>query len=315
MVSIDSKIPRNSKLFACYYLKTFAAIKETKEWLNKAGKEGKTIGFVPTMGALHKGHIALLERAKQENGIAVASIFVNPLQFNDKKDLEKYPRTLDADLAMLNDAGCDIAFTPSANEMYPASPLNPLSSRRGEKGAGVESGEVFDLGSLDKVMEGAQRPGHFKGVCTVVKLLFDIVEPTRAYFGEKDFQQLAVIKHMVKTLNLPVEIVPCPTVREKDGLAMSSRNTLLSADERKNAPLIYKTMIEAKEKFTPTLQGAKEWVAQQINSNRFMQLEYFEIVNAETLQPITDNRPTITALRACIAVKMGSVRLIDNIPF
>lgn len=256
------------------------------------------------MGALHQGHIALIERARKENDITVSSIFVNPLQFNDKKDLEKYPRTLKADIEKLKQAGCDLLFAPSADEMYPSSP-----------GAGNQKpGALLDLGILDKVMEAAHRPGHFQGVCTVVKKLFDIVSPHKAYFGEKDFQQVAVIRHMVKTLRLPVEIIACPTVREADGLAMSSRNTLLSPEERKNAPLIYKTMTAARDKGRGTIIDIKKWVEEQINSSPYMQLEYFEIVNEETLMPVQSLKDR-TSLRACIAVKTGAVRLIDNIPF
>ena len=255
------------------------------------------------MGALHAGHIALVERAKKENDITIASIFVNPLQFNDKKDLAKYPRTLEIDLEKLKNACCDVVFNPSVEEMYPTSLPGPSPS-----------GEVsFNLGQLDTVMEGTHRPGHFQGVCVVVKKLFEIIEPTKAYFGEKDFQQLAVIKHLVKTLNIPVEIIPCPTLRETDGLAMSSRNMLLNAEQRKNAPLIYKTLIASKDT-KGTVSQIKKWVKDQINSNPFMELEYFEIVNAETLMPVHSVNDAKT-LRGCIAVKMDKVRLIDNIPF
>lgn len=300
-------------------MEIFSTIKETKDCLLNLTKEGKTIGFVPTMGALHRGHVSLLERAKRENGISVSSIFVNPLQFNDKKDLANYPRTLEQDMAKLKSARCDLLFAPAVEEMYPAPPPP-------EGGIRVDASLVFTPSggggaSLFTVMEGAHRPGHFQGVCTVVKKLFDIIEPDKAYFGEKDFQQLTIIKHMVKALNIPVEITPCPTVREADGLAMSSRNTLLSFDERKNAPHIYKTLVQAKDT-KGTIPQIKKWVGEKINENPFLQLEYFEIVNPETLQPITDlsriyqdYRSPITALRACIAVKVGAVRLIDNIVF
>ena len=255
------------------------------------------------MGALHKGHLALLERAKRENDIAVSSIFVNPLQFNDKADLEKYPRTLEKDAELLKSAGCDVIFVPSAEEMYPASAPSHLLGERG-----------VDLGMLDKVMEGELRPGHFQGVCVVVKKLFDIVQPNKAYFGEKDFQQLAVIKHMVNALKIPVEIVPCATVREPDGLAMSSRNTLLSPDERKSAPLIYQTLQKIEEDWKAgRLQGGKRAAEKKINESPYFKLEYLEIVNSETLEPFTDYRSPAAALRACIAVKAGSIRLIDNI--
>src|ERR1051326_7712450 len=258
------------------------------------------------MGALHAGHITLLEKAKKENDIAIVSIFVNPLQFNDKKDLEKYPRTIEKDIEKLNNAGCDFVFNPSVEEMYP--PPSPLFNEK----EGLKGG-AFNLGSLDKVMEGAHRPGHFQGVCMVVKKLLDIIEPMRAYFGEKDFQQLSIIKHMVKTLNIPVEIIACATVREEDGLAMSSRNTLLTGEQRANAPHIYKTLVAAKATLG-TVSQIKKWVKDQINSNPLMELEYFEIVNAESLTPV-QHLADAKILRGCIAVKMGSLRLIDNIPF
>lgn len=266
------------------------------------------------MGALHRGHISLLERAKRENDIAVASIFVNPLQFNDKKDLQKYPRTLEEDIEKLIQSRCDMLFSPSVEEMYPP----PLSNspQRGEDmevmlnklfppSGGFRGGEV---------MEGAHRPGHFQGVCLVVKKLFDIIEPAKAYFGEKDFQQLAIIKHMVKILQMPVVIIPCPTVREAEGLAMSSRNALLNSDERKNTSHIYKTLQGARDKERGTIQELKKWVSYKINENPFLQLEYFEIVNSETLIPIQDWKESKN-LQACIAVKVGTVRLIDNIAF
>ena len=309
-----------SKYNFTFILEIFSSIAETKKYLNSLKKQGKTIGFVPTMGALHRGHTSLLDRAKRENDIAVASIFVNPLQFNDKKDLEKYPRTFESDTEKLKSVHCDVLFAPSTEEMYPSlesnsdSPIPPFpdSAKETEKRRKGEK-MIVPLGHLDLIMEGTHRPGHFQGMCVVVKKLFDIIEPTKAYFGEKDFQQLAIIRHMVKVLNIPVEIIPCPTVREADGLAMSSRNALLNTDERKNAAHIYKTLSETKEKLKNTsVADLKVWVKEQINANPFLELEYFEIVNAETLQPVT-NRSTPAALRACIAVRAGNVRLIDNI--
>ncbi|MBI3500285.1 MAG: pantoate--beta-alanine ligase [Bacteroidetes bacterium] len=285
-------------------------IQDTKNYLNFRRKEEKTIGFVPTMGALHQGHISLLERCKKENDIAVASIFVNPLQFNDKKDLENYPRTLETDSEKLKAAGCNMLFAPSVEEMYGKNPMLPSEHPE----------SFFDLGGLDLFMEGAHRPGHFQGVCTAVKKLFGIIQPRKAYFGEKDFQQLAIIKHMVKMLKIPVEITGCPTVREEDGLAISSRNRVLTPEERKNAPLIYKTLLGTKAT-GGTLVQIRTWVEDQINSSRFMKLEYFEVVNAGTLHPLSNeefHHARLSApegLQACIAVKMGSVRLIDNIPF
>lgn len=304
----------------------FSTIKETKNFLLRLKKEGKTIGFVPTMGALHAGHISLLERAKNENDIVVASIFVNPLQFNDKKDLEKYPRTLAKDAEKLKLAHCDVLFAPTSTEMYPSPPppkKGDSALTSGSPPSGLpEAGSValegaFDLDNLDKVMEGQHRPGHFQGVCVVVKRLFEIIEPDKAYFGEKDFQQLTIIRHMVKTLRMPVKIVPCPTLREADGLAMSSRNTLLGPDERKNAPLIYATLQKSKEEWKNGRMGLhelKKWVENQISSNPFLKLEYFEVADSETLQPVTDHRSPDVDCRAFIAVKAGAVRLIDNIP-
>ncbi|MEK6615529.1 MAG: pantoate--beta-alanine ligase [Bacteroidota bacterium] len=311
-------------------MQLLTTIQDTKNYLISKRKKGETIGFVPTMGALHSGHISLLERAKRENGISVSSIFVNPLQFNDKKDLEKYPRTLEQDIEKLKSAQCDILFAPTVKEMYPKStvPLHPSEGENREEAFSFfpPLGDREDF--LFTGMEGAYRPKHFQGVCVVVKKLFDIVEPTKAYFGEKDFQQLAIIKHIVKWLNLKVEIIPCPIVREADGLAMSSRNVFLTADERKNAAHIYMTLQGIRDKVVQSLlrrenlqspflnlKQIKKWVATKINSNPFMQLEYFEIVNAETFQPIANYRLPITNLRACIAVKVGAVRLIDNISF
>ena len=287
-------------------MQIFTTIQDTKNYLIAQRIKGKTIGFVPTMGALHPGHMSLIERAKRENDIVAASIFVNHLQFNDKKDLAKYPRTLESDLEKIKTANCDVAFTPEVKEMYPEAPPRPFPKVREQAQQvlpmGKDLGWALDLGALDKVMEGLHRPGHFQGVCVAVKKLFEIIEPTKAYFGEKDFQQLAIIKHMVKVLGLKVEIIPCPTVRETDGLAMSSRNALLTSDERKNAPHIYQTLVAAKDT-NGTISQIKKWVTGQINLKHFMQLEYFEIVNAETLMPLTLYPIPYTSSRACIAVK------------
>ena len=207
-------------------------IDETRKFLSVFRKQGKSIGLVPTMGALHEGHLSLIDASLRSNDITVISIFVNPTQFNDRKDFEKYPRDLDKDLELIRLKGCDLVFAPSEEEIYP------------EKDT-----RVFDFGTLDKYMEGKYRPGHFNGVAQIVSRLFDIIEPDRAYFGEKDFQQLVIIKNLVQQLNLPVEIVPCPIIRESDGLAMSSRNRLLTPEQRKSASKISKVL----------LTGQKNW--------------------------------------------------------
>jgi pantoate--beta-alanine ligase len=271
---------------------------ELLEKLDELRSQGKSIGFVPTMGALHPGHIALVTRAKAENEIVVASIFVNPTQFNNQKDLVHYPRTLEKDTKMLEDAGCDFLFFPSVDEMYPD----------GVK----EAVPPIDLDGLDTVMEGAHRPGHFAGVIQVVKKLFDAVGPCKSYFGEKDFQQLAVIRKMVREWKMPVEIVPCPIVREADGLAMSSRNMRLTEEERKIAPVISKALFKAKEKWEHhSIEETKELVIAIINSEPKLQLEYFEIADVTTLKPARDDQKKNVV--ACIAVHLGAVRLIDNI--
>jgi len=272
---------------------------ETKEVLARTlrhyGDSRVSIGFVPTMGALHTGHISLVEQCRRENGIAVASIFVNPTQFNDTNDLANYPRTLEEDLDKLSSVGCDFVFVPSVEEMYP------------EKDT-----RVFDFGLLDKVMEGAHRPGHFNGVAQIVSKLFDAVQPDRAYFGEKDFQQLAIIRRMVAMMNIPVQIIGCPIVREADGLAMSSRNMRLTPEQRRNAPVIARTLFTIKEKIeTMPLDELKKWVVEQIDSTSGLKTEYFEIVDRDTLQPVSQFKGN--ALQACIAVHAGIIRLIDNV--
>jgi pantoate--beta-alanine ligase len=275
--------------------------KELRQFLKPLRKKGST-GFVPTMGALHSGHLSLVNQAGRENPVVVVSIFVNPTQFNDPNDLKRYPRNLDADLKMLESTGCDLVFAPEVEEIYPEPDTDSYR-------------ENFDFGHLEKVMEGKHRPGHFNGVAQVVSKLFDIVEPNKAYFGLKDFQQLAIIQKMVQMLKMPVEIVPCPIIREKSGLAMSSRNELLAAEERENAALIYETLSNAKN-----LAGAKSVreletrVIETINKNPFLNVEYFEIVDFENLQPVKSWRDKGRKI-GCIAVFCGKVRLIDNIVF
>jgi pantoate--beta-alanine ligase len=272
-------------------------IKGLKNKLNEI-KEAGTTGFVPTMGALHAGHISLVQQAVSENKTVVVSIFVNPTQFNDPKDLERYPRNLNTDLKLLEKTGCQIVFAPTSEEIYP----EPDTRK-------------FNFGALETVMEGKHRPGHFNGVAQVVSKLFDIVQPDKAYFGLKDFQQLAIIKEMVLQLKLPVEIVPCPIVREVSGLAMSSRNELLSAEERKNAAIISKTLFEAKKLSEhKSVRELVEWITKTINKNPYLTVEYVEIVDGRQLQPVKswdDEGEKV----CCVAVFCGKVRLIDNVVF
>ncbi len=265
--------------------------------LSEALKQRKgTCGFVPTMGALHEGHLSLVDRCRKECDTVVVSVFVNPTQFNDPNDLKNYPRTAEADIALLEKAGADFAFMPSVEEIYP------------EKDT-----RVFDFGQLDKVMEGPSRPGHFNGVAQVVSRLFDIVDCDTAYFGEKDFQQIAIIREMVRQLNYPIRIVACPIVRESDGLAMSSRNLLLTPEHRKAAPLIYQSLREAAELHRALpVEETKRRVIERINANPLLHVEYFSIVNADTLQNISDWSEAEN-VRGCIVVHAGAVRLIDNI--
>ena len=257
---------------------------------------GGTVGFVPTMGALHEGHISLVERCRRECDTVVVSIFVNPTQFNDPNDLKNYPRTIEADLELLRAADADYVLVPSVEEIYP------------EKDT-----RVFDFGTVAKVMEGARRPGHFNGVGQVVSRLFDIVRCDRAYFGEKDFQQIAVIRALVKRYGYSVEIVPCPIVREADGLAASSRNRLLAPQHRAAAPLIYETLrMGAERARTMSVSDLKRWVIARIDAERLLNVEYFSVVDAETLEEIGAWSDTVP-MRGCIAVRAGAVRLIDNI--
>lgn len=285
-------------------------IQELKKQLNIAKSNGKTIGFVPTMGALHDGHIELVKRSKSENDITVCSIFVNPTQFNDLSDLEKYPRTLEKDSQLLAEVNCDFVFAPEVSEMYTAEELELKRQQIEDKS--WSNGQDVDFGILDKVMEGAHRPGHFNGVAQVVSKLFRIVEPNKAYFGQKDFQQLAIIRSMTAQLKMPIEIIGCPIVREADGLAMSSRNVRLTEKERAVAPLIYQTLSAVKEKAnTLSVAELKSMAVKAIAQEPLMQLEYFEISDAATLAPIDTLSETKSAV-ACIALKLGAVRLIDN---
>ncbi len=279
-------------------MKVVNSIKELRENLSQERLEKRSIGLVPTMGALHAGHISLVERCVRENDVCVVSVFVNPTQFNDKHDLETYPRTLEADCALLEAAGCHYVFAPSVEEMYPEPDTR-----------------VFNLGRVAEVMEGAMRPGHFNGVAQVVSKLFYIVEPDNAYFGEKDFQQIAVIRAMVKQLNIPVKINACPIKREADGLALSSRNTRLTPELRQKAPLIARTLKESTT-FAPgkSVQEVIDFVVNTINADPDMRVEYYEIVDGNTLEAIKDWSETDYPI-GCITVFCGEVRLIDNIKY
>ncbi len=277
-------------------MKTFSSIKKTISYLEQKKIALNSIGFVPTMGALHEGHMALMRRAREENDLLVVSVFVNPVQFNNTEDLKKYPRTPKEDAKKLESVQCDVLFAPDVTEMYP------------EK-VTVQ----YDFGGLDKMMEGAFRPGHFNGVAVVVKKLLDIIHPDRAYFGEKDFQQLAIIKKLVAMESIPVEIIPCPIVREPDGLAMSSRNSLLSSKEREIAPFIYKTLQEAKHRRNHICANPlRQMIINTFESNEHFRLEYFDIVDDKTLLPVNSWNDKVGTI-ACVAVWLGSVRLIDNI--
>lgn len=275
-------------------MQVFRSKDSLQQFLTAQRDTGKTIGFVPTMGALHNGHLSLIQEAQKKSNITVCSIYVNPTQFNDPADLEKYPRTEEKDLQMLESVSCDVCYFPTTEELYPNGTSDLLN---------------IDLGGLDSQMEGEHRPGHFKGVVTVVKNLFDVVKPDSAFFGEKDFQQLAIIRRMVEVLKLPLEIIGCSIIREKNGLAMSSRNERLSDTERSEASLIYKTLEEV------TLQRSsdferKDLAKQRLSQNSNIVLDYFEIADSKTLQPADEN--TIEK-RAFIAAFVGEVRLIDNI--
>ena len=275
-------------------MKTFYTVNELKQELSKVARAD--VGFVPTMGALHAGHRSLVEKARRECKVVVVSVFVNPTQFNDKNDLRNYPRTPEEDAAMLEAAGADYVLMPSVEEIYP----EPDTRQ-------------FDFGLIDKVMEGATRPGHFNGVAQVVSRLFDIVNPAKAYFGEKDFQQIAVIKAMVKQLNLDVEIVECPIIRGEDGLALSSRNTLLDEAHRAAAPHIYEVISQCAAK-SAEMSPAEltEWVVEQVEANELLKVIYFQAVDALTMQQVATWDES-KRVQGCIAVQAGDIRLIDNI--
>ena len=273
-------------------------VKDLQAGLSALRAQGKKVGLVPTMGALHAGHASLVKRCVAENDAAVVSVFVNPTQFNDQNDLIKYPRTPEADCRLLEECGAAFVFAPAVEEMYP----EPDTRQ-------------FSYAPLDTVMEGAFRPGHFNGVCQIVSKLFDAVQPDRAYFGEKDFQQLAIIREMVRQMKYPLEIVGCPIVREEDGLALSSRNARLSDEERKNALKISQTLFESRTfAASHTVAETQKFVEDAIAAAPGLRLEYFELVDGNTLQKIADWEDTSYAV-GCITVFCGEVRLIDNIKY
>lgn len=275
--------------------------------ISAAKSAGKSIGLVPTMGALHEGHLSLIHQARQQNDFVVVSVFVNPIQFNNQEDLAKYPRTVEADCEKLSEAGADIAFVPSVEEMYP------------EK---VDT--VYHFGAIEEVMEGPRRPGHFSGVAVVVRRLFDLTQPDRAYFGEKDFQQIAIIRNLLGQIHYPIELVPCPIVRADDGLALSSRNMRLSPEARAIAPNIYDTLQQAVEMSEyEDVETVHDWVVDTLASfhevngldeSLAFDPEYFEIVDDTTLQPIADWNEANGCV-GCIAVWLTGVRLIDMVRF
>jgi pantoate--beta-alanine ligase len=277
-------------------MEIFKQIDPLKAFLKDQRLLGKSIGLVPTMGALHPGHLALIKASKEQNSLTVSSIYINPTQFNNPADLEKYPRTLEKDISLLSEAGCDVLFAPDNNEMYSQKPFLK-----------------FDFTHLDKIMEGRFRPGHFSGVALVVSKLFHIVDPDQAYFGQKDFQQFVIIRQLVNDLQFNIVLHCIPTLRENDGLAMSSRNLRLSAEHRQLAGIFYKALIEAKQKIVSKIpvSEVKEYVEKLINAQPHSQLEYFELAdstNLNLLNNVSDgNRPIM-----CIAGYIGEIRLIDN---
>lgn len=275
---------------------------QTVELLRRRVEEekqcGRSVGLVPTMGALHAGHVSLIDRARKENDIVVVSVFVNPTQFNNLEDLRSYPRTEDADCEKMTNAGVDIAFIPSVEEVYPEPDTR-----------------IFDLGPVAEVMEGPMRPGHFNGVAQIVSKLFDMVQPHRAYFGEKDFQQIAVIRRMVELEGFNIDIIDCPIMREIDGLAMSSRNVRLTPSQRQIAPAIYKALVASIDYAkSHSVKETKQHVIDEINAQPEMEVEYYEIVDSLTMQPI-NNWDDSNCPVGCITVYCGEVRLIDNIKY
>jgi pantoate--beta-alanine ligase len=288
-------------------MEVFTSVKSLRQFLDQQILQQKTIGLVPTMGALHKGHISLIEAAKKSNNIVVCSVFVNPTQFNNPEDLAKYPRTFEADRAMLENAGCSAVFAPSVEEMYPEQPVVKMN-----------------FGALETVMEGASRPGHFNGVGIVVSKLFNIVRPHRAYFGQKDLQQVSVVRQLVSDLAFGLELIICPTIREADGLAMSSRNARLNAAERAIAPQIYRILSASGDGLRAGRQVSEvnSWAKSEFEKIKELTLDYFEVIDIKTLLPVEKIGPAggpagspAGSNAICVATFLGPVRLIDNIVF
>lgn len=279
-------------------MQTLTTVKALTEILEGLRHNGRSIGLVPTMGALHQGHLSLIKRCVAENDCCVASVFVNPTQFNDPKDLETYPRTPEADALMLEEAGCDYLFMPSVEEVYP-----------------TPDTRQFSFGALETVMEGAYRPGHFNGVAQVVSRLFELVKPHKAYFGEKDFQQLAIIRAMVNQLGMNIDIVACPIIRETDGLAMSSRNKRLTPEQREKAPLIADILVKSRTFAREnSVEATIRYVSERLRPEDGFKLDYMAIVDGRTLQAVEDWAET-DYIVGCVAVYCGPVRLIDNIVY
>lgn len=280
-------------------MQIFTTLRSLRDFIISEKAAGKSIGFVPTMGALHAGHASLVDKAVEQNDVVVCSIFVNPIQFNNSEDLVKYPRTLEEDCKILEELGCDVVFAPTVDEMYPIEPELKLN-----------------FGELERVMEGAQRPGHFNGVGIVLSRLFNWVQPDSTYFGQKDFQQVAVVKRLIRDLGFPINLVVCPTLREADGLAMSSRNRRLPESERELAPLIYQILqrAEAGVKSGKVSSEVLESARKDFLEEPAFGLEYIQVVNASNLQPV-ERRQAEGNTAICVAATLGPVRLIDNTVF
>ena len=295
---MNYELIRTFARFSTYTMEVISKVVQLRERIAQLRNGGRSIGFVPTMGALHEGHASLVRRSVKENDFTVVSVFLNPTQFNDPKDLERYPRTLEADCRLLEACGADIAFAPSVKEIYP----EPDTRQ-------------FSYPPTDSVMEGAMRPGHFNGVCQIVSKLFSYVEPDRVYLGEKDYQQISVIRRMVDDLGFKLQIVPCPVVRQSDGLALSSRNALLSAKERVTAANIYRILNESRS-LGLTVQQTHDYVVKEIDSISGLKVQYFSIVDGDSLADVTswDEAQSIVG---CITVFCGTkpIRLIDHIRY